>query len=84
MKTRMNYTSPSVLIKSRIARGIRQFLLVWGIASIAVYFLEPSIDGHATVLPLSFSTVAMCICFGAPLALIVWFAWRVLHFAFTH
>ena len=63
-------------------RGIvRQVLLSIGIASVLVYLLEPTIDGHAAFLPITVGTIGMCVFFGIPAGLALWVAYRILRFA---
>jgi hypothetical protein len=69
------------LIATRVKRSLRQFLLIWAIASAIVCF---NIPGPASLsADFAFLCLVGVFVFGLPIAIACWFLYRVIAFAVT-
>lgn len=79
----MIYASPAAIVKSRVARGLREFLLIWLVATVA---FSLAIPGLFTEPPgdFAFLVLVAAIVFALPTALALFCLYRIIRFAFTH
>jgi hypothetical protein len=79
----MTYASPAAIVKSSVARGLREFLLTWLVASVTSSLAIP---GLFTAPPgdAAFLILVAAIVFALPTALALFSLYRIVRFAFTH